>query len=157
MRNSLFGHGPYCDNACRGRNIAAAAVNNKDLRVVNITIFPQETTCAEHTLPFPSLQETRYYCPMDPFLKMDIFFVVAALVVIALGVILLLIGLRLWRILGHVEKIMEIAEEETELIKEDIADLRSDIRRRGFSMFSLGRFVRKVTSNFTKRSKKDYK
>ena len=65
---------------------------------------------------------------MDPFLKMDIFFFVTTLVVIALGVILLLIGLRLWRILGHVERIMEIAEEETQLIKEDIADFRSDIR-----------------------------
>ena len=91
---------------------------------------------------------------MDPFLKMDIFFFVTTLVVIALGVILLLIGLRLWRILGHVERIMEIAEEETELIKEDIADLRSDIRRRGFSIFSLGRFVRTIVSGLTKRSRR---
>ena len=91
---------------------------------------------------------------MDPFLKMDIFFFVTTLVVIALGVILLLIGLRLWRILGHVERIMEIAEEETQLIKEDIADFRSDIRRRGFSIFSVGRFIRSLSAVFTGRSRK---
>jgi len=93
---------------------------------------------------------------MTDFLKMDIFFFITTLVVVALGVILLLIGLRLWRILGHVERIMEIAEEETELIKEDIADLRSDIRRRGFSIFSLGRFVRTIVSGFTKRSRRKW-
>ena len=91
---------------------------------------------------------------MDPFLKMDIFFFVTTLVVLALGLIMLLIGLKIWRILGHVERIMEIAEEETELIKEDIADLRADIRRRGFGLMSLARFVQKVTSGFTRRSRK---
>ena len=91
---------------------------------------------------------------MDEFLKMDVFFFVTTVVVLALGIILLFIGLKIWRILGHVERIMEMAHEETELIKEDIDDFRADIRRRGFGMFSLGRFIANMTSNFTRRSRK---
>ena len=91
---------------------------------------------------------------MDQFLKMDIFFFITTLVVIALGLVMLLIGLKIWRILGHVERIMEIAEEETELIKEDIADFRRDIRQRGFSIFSIGRFIRTLSSVFTGGSRK---
>jgi hypothetical protein len=90
---------------------------------------------------------------MDPFFKMDIFFFVTTLVVIALGLVMLLIGLSIWRILGHIEHIMEIAAKETELIKEDIDDLRADVRRRGFKILSLVRFVDSITSKFTKRSR----
>lgn len=92
--------------------------------------------------------------PMESFLKMDIFFFVTTIVVIGFGAVLILIGLRIWRILGHVERIMEMAEAETENIKEDIADLRADIRRRGFSIFSFGRFIHKVVSGFTHRSRR---
>ncbi len=132
----------------------AAAVSNKDLLIVNIVVFPHETTFHEHTPPFSSLQEMRYYCSMDEFLKMDIFFFVTTIAVVVFGGILILIALRVWHILGHVERIMEIAEEETELIKDDIDDFRAEIRRRGFSIFSVGRFIRKLSCVFTSRSRR---
>ena len=91
---------------------------------------------------------------MDPFFKMDIFFFVTTIAVVGFAGILILIALRIWRILGHVERITEMAADETELIKEDIADFRADIRRKGFSIFSLVRFIRRLTSGFTRRSRK---
>ncbi|RJQ33715.1 hypothetical protein C4568_03910 [Candidatus Parcubacteria bacterium] len=86
---------------------------------------------------------------MTDFLKMDVFFFVTTFVVIALGVVVFLIGLRIWRILGHVEHISEMAEEETELLKGDIATFRSQVRREGFKFKSL---VRMFKSIFTKSS-----
>ena len=91
---------------------------------------------------------------MNDFLKMDVFFFVTTVAVIALGIVLLFIGIRIMRILGHVERILEMAEQETDLIREDIAQLRSEIRRKGFGMLSMGRFVSKVASRFTKESRK---
>ena len=91
---------------------------------------------------------------MNEFLKMDVFFFVTTVVVIALAIVALFIGLKLLRILGHVERIMEIAQKETELIREDIDDFRADVRRRGFGLLSLARFISNLSSNFTKRSRK---
>ena len=88
---------------------------------------------------------------MQDFLKMDIFFVVTTILVLSVGIVMFLIALRLWRILGHIERIAEIAERETELIKDDIAVLRADIRREGFKLSSLFRLLK---SMFTKRSSK---
>lgn len=88
---------------------------------------------------------------MQDFLKMDIFFFVTTIVVLAIGVIAVFIGLRIWKILGHIERIAEIAEHETSLIKDDIAILRADVRREGFKIASLMRLFK---SMFTKRTSK---
>ena len=88
---------------------------------------------------------------MQDFLKMDIFFVVTTILVLSVGIVMFLIALRLWHILGHIERIAEMAERETELIKDDIAVLRADIRREGFKLSSLFRLFK---SMFTKRSSK---
>ena len=87
---------------------------------------------------------------MTDFLKMDIFFFVTTVVVIALGIIAFIVGIRVWRILGHIERIAEIAEQETGLLKDDIATLRTDVRRHGFKLKS---FVRLFSSIFTRSVK----
>ena len=88
---------------------------------------------------------------MNDFLKMDVFFFVTTVVVIALGLVLLLIGIRVMRILGHAERIMEMAEQETDLIREDLADFRKQVRRKGF-IIGFGRFISQITSRFTRDS-----
>lgn len=92
---------------------------------------------------------------MDEFLKMDLFFFVTTVVVVALGGILAAIGVKIYRILGHVESILVLARQETELIKEDIDDFRADMRRRGFSWLGLGKFVSRVSRVFTRRSRNE--
>jgi len=86
---------------------------------------------------------------MQDFLKMDIFFVVTTVIVLAIGIVVFLITLRLWRILGSIQRIAEMAEQETSLIKDDIAILRADVRREGFKLASLMRLFK---SMFTKRT-----
>ena len=61
---------------------------------------------------------------MDPFLKMDIFFVVATLVTLAIGALFVSISWKLWKILGYVERIAKIAGEEVEHLHEDAAYVR---------------------------------
>jgi len=76
---------------------------------------------------------------MSQFLEMDIFFLVTTIVVIAIGVFLVLILMRIWRILGHVENISKDVSEESALLRDDIGDLREKIRVEGFKVFTLGR------------------
>jgi len=87
---------------------------------------------------------------MNDFLKMDIFFFVTTIIVLAIGIVMFLIVLRLWRILGSIERIAEMAEHETGLLKEDIANLRADVRREGFKVKS---FMRLFKSMFTRSVK----
>jgi hypothetical protein len=61
---------------------------------------------------------------MDPFLKMDIFFFVATAVTLLVGLLFALVAWKLWRILGHVERIAEIAGKEAEHLREDAAYVR---------------------------------
>lgn len=91
---------------------------------------------------------------MDPFLKMDIFFFVTTLVVLVLGGMSILIMLKLWKIMGHIERIAELAEHESGLIKEDIDQLRADVRKRGFKLLSFMRFLGRLADNFTRVTKK---
>jgi hypothetical protein len=91
---------------------------------------------------------------MSQFLEMDIFFLVTTIVVIAIGVFLVLILMRIWRILGHVENISKDVSEESALLRDDIGDLREKIRVEGFKVFTLGAFLNKAFKRFTGRSGK---
>ena len=90
---------------------------------------------------------------MTEFLKMDIFFVVTTVIVVLVGIVALMLALRIWKILGHVENILQMAEQETGLIKEDIAQLRADVRRNGFKISGFIRFLNNLRRNFTKGSR----
>jgi hypothetical protein len=74
---------------------------------------------------------------MTEFAKMDIFFFVTTVVVILLAVVVGLILYRIWRILGHVERISQLASEEAALVRGDVAKLREHISQSGlqFLMF----------------------
>jgi hypothetical protein len=94
---------------------------------------------------------------MSEFLKMDIFFFVTTLVVIAIGVLLVAILLRIWRILGFVEKISEDVSEESALLRHDVAELRRSISSNGFTMLYFGTFLSKAFKRFTGRPGKRQK
>lgn len=69
---------------------------------------------------------------MNDFLKMDIFFIVTTLAVVMLGTVVTLILFRVWRILGHVEDISRDISEESALLRNDVAQMRSRIKTEGF-------------------------
>ena len=92
---------------------------------------------------------------MQDFLKMDIFFVVTTIVVAAIGIAIVLLAVRLWKIFGHVERIADMAEAESVLVREDVSAFRSEVRKKGFKLTSFMRFLRKMTSGFTKRTREE--
>jgi len=75
---------------------------------------------------------------MDNFVKMDVFFVITTLAIIAISVGLGLLFYRVYRILKHVERITEQVSDEANLIKGDIAQVRMTVMREGFKLRQLG-------------------
>lgn len=91
---------------------------------------------------------------MNQFLEMNIFFAVTTLVVIAIGVSLAFVLMRIWRILGHVEKISRDVSEESNLLRVDIADLRANIKAEGFKLKHLGKFYSSTLGRLSRSKRK---
>ncbi len=80
---------------------------------------------------------------MDDFLKMDIFFFVATVAVVVVSACAALVLWRLQRILRHIEHISGQISAESEAIRLDIADMRTDVRSKGL-IRSLSHFLIKA-------------
>jgi len=91
---------------------------------------------------------------MSEFVEMDIFFFITTVVVIAIGILLVVILLRIWRILGHVEEISKDVSAESALLRDDIADLRLKIRTNGFKVLYLKTFLTHALKRLTGKPRK---
>lgn len=93
---------------------------------------------------------------MSDFVKMDVFFVVTTIAVI---VVACMLGIALYymiRILRNVDHVSQIVSDEGDLVRGDIAEMRSAIKREGFKWATLGSFARKRAESFMRpRSKKN--
>ncbi len=74
---------------------------------------------------------------------MDIFFFVTTVVVIVLGIFSVYVLWRLQRVLKNIEHISEQAALESDTIREDLAEVRRDIRRGKGRLKSLFGFLKK--------------
>ena len=90
---------------------------------------------------------------MTEFLKMDIFFFVTTIVVIVIGILSAYILWRIGRVLKHVEHISEQAALESDVIRQDIAQLRGDFREGKGRIKSLFSFFNKVGKRSPKAPK----
>ena len=88
---------------------------------------------------------------MNEFLKMDIFFFVTTLAVVAVAVLGAVILWRLARILKNIEHLSEQAALESDSIRADLAEMRGDVRRGKGRLTSLVSFFKKTA----KRASKD--
>jgi hypothetical protein len=90
---------------------------------------------------------------MDEFFKMDVFFVITSAVTILIGVGMGFILWRIWKILGHVERIAGMFEEGTETLKRDITAIREAVSdERVWFMATVVRFLRRALGrNFGKK------
>jgi hypothetical protein len=79
---------------------------------------------------------------MTEFAKMDIFFIVTTGAVVIIGILVAFVLYRVWRILGHVERISEMMGDEAVLVKSDIAKLRHNVASKGFRMRYVVRFFK---------------
>lgn len=71
---------------------------------------------------------------MDEFLKMDIFFMVTTIVVLAGGMLCVVALFYIVRILKSVDNIAENVSEESDSMRGDIAVLRQKIREEGMKI-----------------------
>ena len=85
---------------------------------------------------------------MDEFLKMDLFFVVTTVAVVVLALFTAFVLWRLERVLRNIEYISKQVAMESDIVRQDIAEMRSDIRSgrsRVKSLFGLlGRFQKRA-------------
>lgn len=88
---------------------------------------------------------------MSEFLKMDIFFVVATGAVVVLAGFTAFVLWRLGRVLKNVEHVSEQVAKESDTIREDLAEMRSDIRQGKGRLKSLFGFVGKSAKRATKK------
>lgn len=91
---------------------------------------------------------------MSQFVEMDIFFFITTVVVISIGVLLVVILLRIWRILGHVEDISRDVSEESSLLRGDVAELRMKIKTEGFKLMHFQSLFASVVKRMKRKPKR---
>ena len=89
---------------------------------------------------------------MDEFLKMDIFFFVTTVAVIVIAFFAAYVLWRLQRVLKSVEHISEQVALESDVVRQDIAEMRSDIRHGKGRIKSLFSFLGKFGKRTSKKS-----
>ncbi len=68
---------------------------------------------------------------MDTLIHADVFFFVTTIAVVVITIALTVFIIYLVKVLNNVRKIAEAVNEETALLRRDIADIRSEVRKRG--------------------------
>jgi hypothetical protein len=94
---------------------------------------------------------------MNDFTQMHVFFFITSVVVVVIGVLTSLILWRVWKMLGHMEKLSRDISEEGSLVRADIAFMRTTMVAEGFKIGLLTSFLTKTASRFStrRRPKKD--
>ena len=89
---------------------------------------------------------------MDEFLKMDIFFFVTTIAVVVFTIFATVVLWRVQRVLKNVEYISEQVVSESDMIRQDLASMRSDIRHGKGRIKSLFGFLTKSAKRVSKNS-----
>lgn len=89
---------------------------------------------------------------MNEFLKMDIFFFVATVAVVALAFFTAFVLWRLERVLRNIEHISEQVTEESDEVRCDLAEMRREVQIGKGRLQSLFGFFGKFTKRASKKS-----
>ncbi len=93
---------------------------------------------------------------MNTLIHADVFFFVTTIAVVVVGIAFTVVLIYVAKILSDFKKITAQVHEETVLFREDLRDLRGEVRREGFKLFRLAEFWKKIFQRKkTSRSKKD--
>lgn len=88
---------------------------------------------------------------MEPFFQMHVFFFVTTIAVIVLAILVAWGLIYLVRILRNVDKLSEAAAEESTLLRADIAELRSNVRKEGSKLKHFTDFGKKFAGRMTRK------
>jgi hypothetical protein len=91
---------------------------------------------------------------MNDFLKMDIFFSVTTAIVIVLGVFGVVAFYYIIRILKYITQMARIASEEAGEIRNDIADIRAEVREKGVHIKHIIQFFTSALNAPVQQSRK---
>jgi predicted Holliday junction resolvase-like endonuclease len=83
-------------------------------------------------------------------MKMDIFFFVTTVAIVILTLLLAILIIYIIKISSDIKFISKRAREETELISQDLSELRENIKYKGFKLKYLWSFF----NNLSKKEKK---
>lgn len=81
---------------------------------------------------------------MESLIKSEVFFFITSIAVVILTILLGMAVVYIIRILRNVDDISKKAKDEADLIKEDVADLRQNIRDEGIKVKSFVSFFNKL-------------
>ena len=91
-----------------------------------------------------------YYINMNSFIQADIFFFITSIAVVLISILLIVIFYYAIKILRDIKHISYLAREESDIISEELSNLRVNIKREGAKIKHLANFFTKVH----KKSKK---
>jgi hypothetical protein len=94
---------------------------------------------------------------MDTLIHADIFFFVTTVVVIIVGIALTVALIYLAKVLSDIKEITKQVKEETILFREDIGELRGDIKKEGFRIERFMMFLKNLFKKTKTRSRKEVK
>jgi hypothetical protein len=94
---------------------------------------------------------------MDTLIHADIFFFVTTVAVVIVGIALTIALVYLANVLSDIKEITKQVKEETILFREDIKDLRGDIKHEGFRAERFFIFIKNLFKKTNTRSKKEIK
>jgi hypothetical protein len=94
---------------------------------------------------------------MNTLIHADIFFFVTTIVVIIVGITLTIALMYLSKVLSDIKEITKQVKEETILFREDIGELRGDIKKEGFRVERFLMFIKNLFKKTNTRSKKEVK
>lgn len=81
---------------------------------------------------------------MNTLIHADVFFFVTTIVVVVVGIALTVALVYLAKVLSDIKTVTQQVKEETILFREDIAELRSDVKKEGFRAGRLFMFLRNI-------------
>jgi len=91
---------------------------------------------------------------MDTLIHADVFFFVTTVMIVIVGIAFTIALIYLATVLSDIKEISKQVKEETILFREDIGNLRSDIRQEGFRVERFLMFFRNLFKKNKPRSKK---
>jgi hypothetical protein len=94
---------------------------------------------------------------MATLVHADIFFFVTTIVVVVVGIALTVALIYLAKVLSDIKEVTQQVKEEAILFREDIKELRGDVKKEGFRLERLMMFFRTLFKKSSARSKKPIK
>lgn len=91
---------------------------------------------------------------MDPFFKMDVFFVISSVMTLIVGGLFAIVLWKLLALLKTLQELADKAEKETAALTSDIAEVRGAFKREGLRLAALFELLIGGAKRFFSRKRK---